>query len=58
MEELKKHIFDERNGLNYTLVGDYISPTYSCKKKTSPLESGEGCAKTIWNNIIQLSTMI
>lgn len=26
MEELKKHIFYERNGLNYTLVGDYYLP--------------------------------
>ncbi len=26
MEELKKHIRDERNGLHYTLVGDYYLP--------------------------------
>lgn len=26
VEELKKHIFDERNGLHYTLVGDYYLP--------------------------------
>ena len=23
MDELKKHIYDENNGLHYTLVGDY-----------------------------------
>ena len=26
MEELKKHIYDESNGLHYTLVGDYYIP--------------------------------
>ena len=26
MEELKNHICDERNGLHYTLVGDYYIP--------------------------------
>lgn len=24
--ELKKHIFDEQNGLSYTLAGDYYIP--------------------------------
>ena len=26
MHELKKHIYDENNGLYYTLVGDYYIP--------------------------------
>ena len=26
MDELKKHIYDENNGLHYTLVGDYYIP--------------------------------
>ena len=26
MSELKKHIYDEKNGLHYTLVGDYYIP--------------------------------
>lgn len=26
MSELKKHIYDENNGLHYTLVGDYSIP--------------------------------
>ena len=26
MEELKNHIYDEHNGLHYTLVGDYYIP--------------------------------
>lgn len=26
MAELKKHIYDENNGLYYTLVGDYYIP--------------------------------
>ena len=26
MEELKKHIYDEHNGLRYTLTGNYYIP--------------------------------
>lgn len=26
MSELKKNIYDEKNGLNYTLIGDYYIP--------------------------------
>ncbi len=26
MKELQKHIYDEKNGLHYTLVGDYYIP--------------------------------
>lgn len=26
MSELKKHIYDEKNGLHYTLIGDYYIP--------------------------------
>lgn len=28
MDKLKKHIYDENNGLHYTLVGDYYIPLY------------------------------
>jgi len=26
MSELKKHIYDEENGLHFTLIGDYYIP--------------------------------
>ena len=33
MEELKKHIYDEHNGLHYTLVGDYYIPDLPLPEK-------------------------
>lgn len=45
MEELKKHIFDERNGLHYTLVGDYYIPDLQLQE--------ENLSIGIWKPICQ-----
>ena len=37
MEELKKHIYDEHNGLHYTLVGDYYIPDLELPEATRPI---------------------
>ena len=37
MEELKNHIYDEHNGLRYTLVGDYYIPDLELPEKTRPI---------------------
>ena len=37
MEELKKHIYDEHNGLHYTLVGDYYIPDLELPEGTRPI---------------------
>lgn len=34
MEELKNHIYDEHNGLHYTLVGDYYIPDLQLPEET------------------------
>lgn len=57
MEELKKHIYDEHNGLHYALVGDYYIPDLELPEETRPIGFGDGCTKTIWSSIIQLSIM-
>lgn len=33
MSELKKHIYDDNNGLHYTLVGDYYIPDFQLPKE-------------------------
>lgn len=38
MEELKKHIFDERNGLHYTLVDDYYLPDLQLQEEITELK--------------------
>ena len=38
MEELKKHIYDEHNGLHYTLVGDYYIPDVELPEETRPIQ--------------------
>ena len=40
MEELKKHIYDEHNGLHYTLVGDYYLPDLQLPEETRPIGIG------------------
>ncbi len=57
MEELKKHIYDEHNGLHYTLVGDYCIPDLQLPEETRLLGFWGGCTKTIWRSIIQPCTM-
>lgn len=37
MEELKNHIYDEHNGLRYTLVGDYYIPDLELPEGTLPI---------------------
>ena len=37
MEELKNHIYDEHNGLRYTLVGDYYIPDLELPEETRPI---------------------
>ena len=37
MEELKNHIYDETNGLHYTLIGDYYIPDLELPEETRPI---------------------
>ena len=37
MEELKNHIYDEHNGLRYTLVGDYYLPDLQLPEDNRPI---------------------
>lgn len=37
MDELKKHIYDENNGLHYTLVGDYYIPDLKLPEGNRPI---------------------
>ena len=37
MKELKKHIYDEHNGLHYTLVGDYYIPNLQLPEEIRPI---------------------
>lgn len=37
MDKLKKHIYDENNGLHYTLVGDYYIPDLKLSEEKRPI---------------------
>ena len=37
MDKLKKHIYDENNGLHYTLVGDYYIPDLKLPEENCPI---------------------
>ncbi len=37
MDTLKKHIYDESNGLHYTLVGDYYIPDLELSEEDRPI---------------------
>lgn len=37
MEELKNHIYDETNGLHYTLIGDYYIPDLELPEDPRPI---------------------
>ncbi len=37
MDKLKNHIYDENNGLHYTLVGDYNIPDLELPKENRPI---------------------
>ena len=38
MSELKKHIYDEENGLHFTLIGDYYIPDLKLPDESRPIE--------------------
>ena len=37
MDKLKEHIYDENNGLHYTLVGDYYIPNLGLPEENRPI---------------------
>lgn len=37
MDKLKRHIYDENNGLHYTLVGDYYIPDLKLPEESRPI---------------------
>ena len=37
MQALKKHIYDEKNGLDYILIGDYYFPELRLPEETRPI---------------------
>ncbi len=37
MDKLKRHIYDENNGLHYTLVGDYYIPDLKLPEENRPI---------------------
>lgn len=37
MKELKKHVYDEKNGLSYTLSGDYYIPDLKLPEESRPI---------------------
>ena len=37
MKELKKRIYDENNGLHYTMAGDYYIPDLQLPEKSRPI---------------------
>ena len=43
MSELKKNIYDEKNGLHYTLIEDYYIPDLKLRRNTALSESTDGC---------------
>ena len=48
MTEMKKHIYDEDNGLWYVLIGDYNIPVLTLPRRNSaPLVNGDGCTGNI-----------
>ena len=47
MDELKKHIYDENNGLHYTLVGGYYVPDLKLSEENHPIGHYGGVASGI-----------
>ena len=47
MSELKKNIYDEKNGLHYTLIEDYYIPDLKLRRNTALSESSDGCTGNI-----------
>ena len=57
MTEMKKHIYDESNGLWYERIGDYYIPvlTLSPRGTTPHWKNGDGCTVTTSKSIIRSS---
>ena len=47
MSELKKNIYDEKNGLHYTLIEDYYIVDLKLRRNTALSESTDGCTGNI-----------
>ena len=48
---MKKHIYDESNGLSYTLHGDYYLPDLAVNEEEPTYDKYGMLRKKIWNNI-------
>ncbi len=57
MDELKKHIYDENNGLHYTLVGGYYVPDLKLSEENHPIGHYGGCIGNISNRSIRHGTV-
>ena len=56
MTEMKKHIYDENNGLWYELIGDYYIPVLTLSSEEQPpLVNGDGCTGTTSKSIVRSS---
>lgn len=59
MTEMKKHIYDESNGLWYELIGDYYIPVLTLSSEEQrPIGKWDGCTGTILNSTIRSALMI
>lgn len=56
MEELKKRIHDDSNGLDYVLVGDYYIPDLKLPEESRTIGRWAGCTKYICKNTDPAST--
>ena len=57
MDKLKKHIYDESNGLHYTLVGDYYIPDLKLPEENRPIGYYGGCTGIISSRNTQHATV-
>ena len=56
MDKLKKYIYDESNGLHYTLVDDYYIPDLKLPEENRPIGLMGGCIGTISKRNIRHGT--
>ena len=58
MTEMKKHIYDETNGLWYELIGDYYIPVFTLSSEEQrPIGNGDGCTGATSKSIARFSLM-
>ena len=57
MEELKKRIHDDSNGLDYVLVGDYYIPDLKLPEESRPIGRWGRCTRRFCKNTDPASTM-